>query len=285
MKKHLLIPLLTAAGGVACFLLRLAQNRFGFEAGTGLPIPGQPLAILLPAALLFLAAVLLLLILRFPDEKSSAADLDFRDYFSSGSTAAAMVTVCGIFLWILSGIAGILPLLQSSGVIPGSAPGLWLPVDPVSAKLDMLVYGLSVPAALCLLPAAAAGRKGQRRALGDTPVNGNLILFPVIYLILRLALSYREMSVNASQQAYYPELLALMFLVLGLYRLSSFALHCGSTRFFLFYAAMGSVLCLVSLADPVPAGDRLFCLGGAALLLGFLLQRILSPLPPDPAAP
>ena len=41
MKKSMLFPLLTAVGGAGAFLLRLVQRATGFEADTGLPIPGN----------------------------------------------------------------------------------------------------------------------------------------------------------------------------------------------------------------------------------------------------
>ena len=36
MKKHILIPALSVAGGAAALVLRLVQVRTGFEADTGL---------------------------------------------------------------------------------------------------------------------------------------------------------------------------------------------------------------------------------------------------------
>ena len=41
MKKYAVYPLLALAGGAAAFVLRLAQNRTGFEAATGLPVAGN----------------------------------------------------------------------------------------------------------------------------------------------------------------------------------------------------------------------------------------------------
>ena len=35
MKKQMLLPLLAAVGGAAAFVLRLLQNRTGFEPDTG----------------------------------------------------------------------------------------------------------------------------------------------------------------------------------------------------------------------------------------------------------
>ena len=47
MKKSMLWPLIALVGGGAAFVLRLLQRSTGFEADTGLPIPGNLPAVLL----------------------------------------------------------------------------------------------------------------------------------------------------------------------------------------------------------------------------------------------
>ena len=42
MKKQWMLPLTAVLGGAAAFVLRLIQQHTGFEAETGLPIPGNP---------------------------------------------------------------------------------------------------------------------------------------------------------------------------------------------------------------------------------------------------
>ena len=98
--------------------------------------------------------------------------------------------------------------------------------------------------------------------------------------MIRLVLTYRLDSVNPVLAAYYVELLALVFLTLGFYRLSSFAYKAGRTRRFALYTSAAVVLCLAALADSgctFPA--RLLYAGGAVTLLGFLLLRLLAPAP------
>ena len=41
MKKYLFWPLMAVIGGAGAFVLRLLQRSTGFEADTGLPIPGN----------------------------------------------------------------------------------------------------------------------------------------------------------------------------------------------------------------------------------------------------
>ena len=60
MKKQSFLPLLALVGGVAAFVLRLLQNRTGFEAATGLPVPGNVPGLVLVALLAVLALMFLL---------------------------------------------------------------------------------------------------------------------------------------------------------------------------------------------------------------------------------
>ena len=47
MKKEFSLPLASVLGGAAALVLRLLQLHTGFEAGTGLAIPGNPAGIAL----------------------------------------------------------------------------------------------------------------------------------------------------------------------------------------------------------------------------------------------
>ena len=58
MKKYQLWPWLALAGGCGAFLLRWAQLRLGFEADTGLPVPGDPWGVVLPLLLILVAIVI-----------------------------------------------------------------------------------------------------------------------------------------------------------------------------------------------------------------------------------
>ena len=272
MKKHLSFTLLTVGGSIVCFLLRFLQNRCGFEPDTGLPIAGSPHSFLLPGVLLLLTAAAFLLCRQLPSEKKDTCP-SFAAQFDSHCTAAFMLVVGGIFLWCLSGLAGLLPPLLGHGELyTVTASGLFYPVSAVTRRVNILLSALLILAALCLFPAAAASRRG-----GDGQVSGNPLLLPVIYLILRLTISFREMSINASQQTYYVDLLALILLTLSLYQLSSFAFRCGNTRRFALYSISAAVLCITALADTASLSDRLFLCGGAALTTGFLLLRLSAP--------
>ena len=60
MDKRYALPLTAALGGAAACVLRLLQNHTGYEADTGLPIPGNFAALALAVLLAGLAAALAL---------------------------------------------------------------------------------------------------------------------------------------------------------------------------------------------------------------------------------
>jgi hypothetical protein len=92
-----------------------------------------------------------------------------------------------------------------------------------------------------------------------------------VCLVARLVLVYRVDSVNPSLGAYYVEILALVFMTLAFYRLSSFAYHAAKTRRFALYTGAAVVLCMTALADSEGLSALLLYIGGALALLGFLL--------------
>ena len=97
MKKYMLWPLLAVIGGGAAFVLRLLQRGTGFEADTGLPIPGNPYAVLLVIWFVVVAAGCLL-----AARATLPADREdpplFPAGFSVSSPGLLTPAVMGIFL-------------------------------------------------------------------------------------------------------------------------------------------------------------------------------------------
>ena len=272
MKKSMLWPLIALVGGGAAFVLRLLQRSTGFEADTGLPIPGNLPAVLLVVWFVVLAAGCLLAARKLlPSDRESPAR--FPSDFATASAGLLTPAVMGIFLLAASGVVEL-----ASGVMPGplaiSADGLTAPLESgfFTQRESLLAGVLSLLSAASLFPAIPACRSRE----GDAPAKpfqGALLLVPVCCLVVRLVLTYRAMSVNPSLADYYPELLAVVFLTLAFYRLSSFAFRAGRSRRFALYAALAIAFCLATLADFPDPSRLLFYAGGALALFGFLLQR------------
>lgn len=96
LNRSMLLPGLALAGGAAAFVLRLLQNRTGFEADTGLPVPGNPWAIALIAVLVLLAAAVWYLSRWVPDELS-APPSSFETAFASPAALSLTVLIAGLF--------------------------------------------------------------------------------------------------------------------------------------------------------------------------------------------
>lgn len=282
MKKNLALPALAVLGGAAAFVLRLLQNRTGFEPDTGLPIPGNLPGLALIVLLVLLTAVLCVLVWKLPKEQGPGPA--FPQDFSTADARLLMLPVMGVLLMALSGLAD---LAQGLGIALPSAPDLndayvltatmevYLSGPIFSQKVLLLMGVLSLISAGGLLLAVVSCRPREDRQ----PVPGTVLLIAPAALVVRLVLTYRIDSVSPALEAYYVELLALVFLTLGFYRLSAFAFQAGRTRRFALYAVPAVVLSLASLADSGtanPAAPPLY-LGGSLTLLGFLLLRLCRP--------
>lgn len=281
MKKQWILPLTAVLGGVTAFILRLLQRHTGFESDTGLPIPGNPAGILLVVLLAALAAVLILLVRQLPKETESGPP--FPDVFTTNDAKLFTLPVMGVFFIALSGLADLYEgfgmgslLLQIAAAGDGGgtlASSLRVVTPGFSAKAQILMAILSIASAAGLFVNLLACRR--RDGVPVSSANGNLLLIPSVSLVVRLVLTYRIDSVDPTLTAYYVELLALVFLCLGFYRLSSFAFRAGRTRPFALYSGAAVILCITALADGSPyLSSILIYIGGALTLLGFLLLRL-----------
>ena len=262
MKNIAVYPALALAGGGAAFALRLAQNRTGFESATGLPVPGNLWGRLLVGLLVLVGLVCFLLSRKLPAEKEDAFPA-FSDAFAAHSLLLLTVLTAGVFLMAISGL---LELAAGLGLMMGTAE-----------RLDLVQGALTLVSAGCLFSALPACRRCGAREAGPSAshdAHGDLLLVSVAVLVVRLVTAYRQDSVNPALEAYYIGLLALVFLTLALYRLSSFAFRAGQTRRFALYAVPAVVLCLAALADSRPLYGTLFFAGGGLTVLGFLLLRL-----------
>ena len=257
MKKQYLLPLTAILGSVAAFALRFLQNRTGFEATTGLPIPGNFAGLSLIILLFVLAAGLLLLSRRLPEGNTI-----FPTLFSTSDAALLTLPVMGI---LLMGVSGALELasIPLGDTIPPHIAGGGLPVMvSISAATALLP-------AIALFPTIAACRLKEDTA--PCNIDCQLLLVPPVCLVVRLVLTYRAVSIHPSLETYYVELLALIFLTLGFYRLASIAFQGNRLRQFSFYTGLAVILSITTLADGGQISSLLLYGGAALTLLGFQL--------------
>jgi len=281
MNRRYALPLTAALGGAAAWALRLLQNRTGYEADTGLPIPGDPVGLALAVLLAGLGIAFILMARLLPAEEDPGPVLP-RD-FSTAGAGLLTLPMCGVFLIALSGLAD---LAESFRLLPEVGGGIVSSRHAIygilragglgySAQGQALLGVLALASAASMFPVLAGCRRREGPPAHRAPAA--ITLLPVAALVVRLVLTYRIDSVNPSLAMYYVELLALVFLTLGFYRLSSFAFQAGRTRRFSLYAASSVVLCAASLADgSAYASSLLLYAGGAATMMGFMLLRITN---------
>ena len=279
LNRSMLLPGLALVGGAAALLLRLLQNRTGYEAATGLPVPGNPWGIALMVLLVVLAAAVWLLSRQIPDELS-APPASFEAAFASPAALPLTLIIAGLFLTACSGAADLAAGLGIALPNPDAAYEAEAFV-PVQRDVSAVLTGvLSLLTAASLLAVAALCRRSGKREPQETvfkSLNPNLLLVAPICLVVRLVITYRDLSVDPSLSAYYVEILALVFTTLAFYRLSSFSFQCGRTRRFFQYASAAVILCMASLADGGSLSALLFYGGCALTLWGWALQRLFAP--------
>lgn len=250
MMKQKLLPVLAVAGGAAAFLLRLLQNRTGFEWDTGLAIPGN-----LPGTALILLFVVLAAAFFLLGRKTGKEDSrPFAAVFTFDDAAALTLPVAGIFL---TGASGAVDLAMGLQIFPGAMFG------PGSHKL---LGALSIVSAVGLFLIIAACRKGS-----DLPA---VAVLPIsVALVVRLVITYRSVSTDPTLAAYYVELMALVFLTLAFFRLAGFAFADAKPRAFLLCAPMAGVFSMAAIADvaKISLPSLGAYVGGALVLLGFLM--------------
>ena len=281
MKKPLLLPFIALVGGAAAAVLRLLQNTTGFEEGTGLPIPGNLPATALVILLVLLAAVLILLVRRLPEKAAPAFPADF----TARDPRLLFVPMAGLFLMGISGVLdlvaglGLTETLIQSAVSAADPSGMTSVVaisssDGYSSQAHLILGVLDLLAAAGLFFAVrACGTKHRHSRLR---FNGTWLLAPVLAMAVRLVLAYRVDSVNPALEAYYVELLALVFLNLAFYRFSSFSFDAGRTRRFALYACCAVVLCLAAFCDSSSLSAQLLEIGAGLCVLGFLLLHLTA---------
>ena len=275
MKKYNALPLAAIVGGAAAFVLRLLQNRTGFEAETGLAISGNLFGISLVVLLAVLVAALLVFARAWPGKGDGVPA--FPSDFTVEDPRLLTLPVAGAFLIALAGLTDLFEGLTSRNLLvqmraAADPYGLVAAEAPLFASRIQLILGvlLLLTGAALLLAVIACRRKAGPQSGTYNPA---LLLVAPVVLVVRLVLTYRADSVNPSLAAYYVSLLALVFLTLAFYRFSSFAYECGDPRRFALYAGIAVALSLASLADGGPhISSLLLYAGGAVFLLGFLLQ-------------
>ena len=101
MKNSRILPASGLIGCIGALALRLGQNRTGFEAQTGLAVPGNLFAVVLPIFLLLCAGTYAVLSRSLPARQEASS---FRAAFPAGNRALLLPAAAGAALWLISGV-------------------------------------------------------------------------------------------------------------------------------------------------------------------------------------
>lgn len=277
MKKTVLFPAAALVGGMAAFLLRFLQNRTGFDS-LGLPVSGN-----IPGAALVVLLILMAVLLLVLSRKLSSAGRTFPEAFSVENSSQLFMPVAGSLLIALAGLADLYEGLTANNLLAQIQSA----ADPYSSAIPEALVSAGFPSAsqlvlgvVSLLTAAALFLSvlSCRKWAAAQSSAGLFLLVPPVALVARLVMTYRLDSVNPALEAYYVEVLALIFLTLAFYRLSSFAFGDGRITRFALYAGLAVVCAAAALADGGPhLSSLLLYAGGMLTVLGFLLLLFVRP--------
>lgn len=238
--------LLAALFAVPAVLLRVIQNRTGFEE-TGLAVPLNVPGLLLIVLFVAAAAYFTVAARALPGRRANAASLE-KAFRLEGNMPGVACAVSGSFLL----------LLAAAAVVLGRG----------SLK-TLLLAPLAAVSALCLLYAVFALYRGGE-------VRGVALLVPVCALVVYLIFLYRADAADPVLARIYVEILAASALSFSALELAAFAFRNGSPRLWFPLASVTAILCLAAAADGGSPARLAFFIGSALVELGFLASFELS---------
>ena len=261
MRKEIIVPAVAVVGGGVGFALRRWGLATGFEADTGLPIPGAPSTM----ALIFLSVVVAAALSLLCWGKGAAALTGYNQAFQAkGNTLYAAAGTLSAFLLLLGGA-----LMLAQPLLGG---------ELVFTRL--IAGALALIAGLCV----AATVRDNYRGTGDGKYRFQLLL-PAYAFCVWLIAAYQVRAGDPVRLDYVYELFAIITSLLGLYGAASFSFERGRPFFTSLFSLLGVYFSLVTLADGHQPADLLLYAFSILYLLTnavTLLCNAARPLPVEP---
>lgn len=234
-KKNLPLVLALLAGGVG-FALRRWQLSAGFEADTGLAIPGAPSALAIAGFSLLMMLLFLLLSLR--EEKR----LSWDTAFAAGRQNTLAVTALILAAMLLLASAGA-EIITRSVNSPVTYEGETAFARAASAVLPPLRILLCVGALPCIFLWARAIFQGEG---GEECLP---VLEPCLIYCVWLISTYQLRAADPVVQDYLYEVLSIVTSLLGAYFVAGHSFKNGKPRLALLFCFAGIYFSLTTLAD------------------------------------
>lgn len=236
MRKNILPPALALLGGGVGFALRRWQLASGFEADSGLAIPGAPAATAVAVCSVLVALGLLFLCWR--GEKS----LSWETAFAAGRENSLAVTALILSAMLLLASGGVEIVTRS---VNG---GSFFEGETVFARTTAMVLStLRIALGIGALPCVFLWARTILR--GEGGKESLPVLEPCLLYCVWLISTYQTRSADPVVQDYLYEVLAIVTALLGLYFIAGHSFGNGKPRQAALFCFVGVYFSLVTLAD------------------------------------
>lgn len=265
MKRNNIIPPVVAVlGGVVGCALRKWDLSAGFEADTGLAIPGASSAIVLILWSFLVAAGILASVWKCGGEKADSSVLRGGE----GNTAyITAVLISGAFLLVSAGLEVLNYSVNSQ---------LLVNLDSALARVAaMLLQPLRLLLSVGGLFAAGLWGRSVYRGREDRVESLPLMELCLLFCVWLLS-DYQTRAADPVILDYVYAVFAICFALMGLYYLLGISFGEGRPRRGLFFGLLGVYFCLVTLADSHTLSD-VFRYGFAVIFLTTHAILLLNP--------
>lgn len=262
--KNVIPPIVAVLGGGVGFALRKWDLSAGFEADTGLAIPGAVSGTVLILWSFLVAAGILASIWKYRDQGGGLAALSGgkgNTVYLTAVLVAGVLLLVSAGLEVLSGSVGNQLLVNTDSTLGRVAAMLLQPL-----RILLAVGGLF-----------AAGLWGRSVYRGGEDRAESLPLLELCLLFCVWVLSdYQARAADPVILDYVYTVLAICTSLVGLYYLTGISFGEGRPRRGLFFGLLGVYFCLVTLADSHTLSD-VFRYGFAVIFLTAHAILLLNP--------
>lgn len=264
-RKWLCLPVALVGGGVG-FGLRRWQLATGFEAGTGLSIPGAPAAAALVAWSCVIAAVVGLLLWRSPSMPRETE----KAFHAKGEAPFLTAAVLSGFLLMASGGAEAMTLYSAGWRLADLRLGADL-LTPARVLLSLL-------GGVCVI----LWTRGLSREDGGTRESLAILELCLLFCVWLIS-DFRTRAIDPVTMNYVFEVGAIVCSLMGLYYIAGYSFQMSKPRRTALFCTMGPYFAMVTLADGHSPAD--LCRYGSIILFLTAHAALLLTAPQEEPAP
>lgn len=266
MRKALILPAVSVAGGVVGLAVRQLYLRQAFEPGTGLPVSGQPVT----GGLWAVAIVTAVAIVLLSGGKHRTFEKNYVRAFGGGSLIQTAGVLAGAVLLVLGGFFNIAAYVQAPADFYTQAKTVSI-VRPVLGVVSLLAG-----AGLWFL-------LQKVRARGKIPVGWSLM--PGFACCLWVMANYQQWAQDPVLERYLFCLLAVLLSMVACYCLPGFVFGKGQVRLTVVTCLLAAAFSIMVLGDGLPLMDVALYLAMVFYLLSMASVLLDNDAKPEPVLP